>query len=230
MRPIHNGSALMGNVVQPPTEVDRHFIAALPAQQLVDGHAQRLPLDIPQRHVNGAHRPKFRPIVSVIGRLAEHPLIDPFDVRRISSDQSRAERLDACLGRALQSVIGLPQSGDPLVRMDQGPVIVPPILLIRLHYFHLGDLHISASSPVNPRVNAPINTPVATVSPPETDPFRPFGQTPPAPERTQFPNTPHTFPDKITISIRKPGDQEKTLSPKCATALSWVPGFPIEST
>ena len=72
--------------------VQRRRLAALAAEQLVDGHARPLALDVPQRLVDAGqrvvqHRPAA-PVGADVGRL-----IDVFDVVRVAADQERLEVL-----------------------------------------------------------------------------------------------------------------------------------------
>ena len=72
--------------------IQRRSLAALTTEQLIDGHARPLALDIPQRLVHAGervveHRPTA-PVGADVGRL-----INVFDVVRIAPDQERLEIL-----------------------------------------------------------------------------------------------------------------------------------------
>ncbi|MND77620.1 hypothetical protein D3C80_693060 [compost metagenome] len=62
------------------------------AEQLVDGYAQRLALDIPERHVDGGYRAVDRRTRVVVG--AQHHIPVPFDRRRVLPFQKPPEALD----------------------------------------------------------------------------------------------------------------------------------------
>src|SRR3954468_20957692 len=68
--------------------VNRHRVARRTAEQLVDGRAERLALDVPQRHVDrGNRRHRHRPAAPV-GTLVEQ-LPDVLDAPRIAPHEQR---------------------------------------------------------------------------------------------------------------------------------------------
>ena len=67
--------------------VDEDTLAALAAEQVVDGRVERFALDVPQRHVDGGdggHRDRAAPPVG----SAIEILPDVFDLERIAADEA----------------------------------------------------------------------------------------------------------------------------------------------
>ena len=93
--------------------IGAHLVAHLAAEQAVDRHACRLAGDVPERHLDGAHRRAPR-LEAATHADAPH---DPLDVDRVLPDDPRLElqydRLEVRLGR-----LDLTPAGDALVRRD----------------------------------------------------------------------------------------------------------------
>lgn len=96
----------------------------LPAQQLVDGNAQRLALDVPQRHFDASERAHEHHAAAPVG-VAVDPVPKFLDVVRIPADEVAFEFLD-CLHNGRLSVFEsrLADAGDAFVgkNLHENPV------------------------------------------------------------------------------------------------------------
>ena len=99
--------------------IDQNLVAALASEQVVDRNAERLALDVPQRHVDGrdgghGHRPS-----TPVGAAVEI-VPDVFRLKRIAPDQARHQViLQIARYRQLASVQSrVAQSVDALVGFD----------------------------------------------------------------------------------------------------------------
>ena len=107
------GGGVAGNV-----GVKANAVAAGAAEELIDRHAERLALDVPEGDLDGAngagqHR------AAPPARAAIHRLPQAFDAGGVLADQVARQRLDgAGDGRLLAGHMALTESGDPGVSVD----------------------------------------------------------------------------------------------------------------
>ena len=96
----------------------RDVVALLAAEELIDGHAERLALDVIQGNVDrrdgGRHHPAALEVVRAVHLLPERA-----DVHRVPADQELAEVADGALDRQLaRGQAGLAPAVDALVGLD----------------------------------------------------------------------------------------------------------------
>ena len=115
--------------------VQTRFMAHFAAEKFVDGNAEVFSLNVPQRDVDGRHRPGDRASGEMVGTQHDIPMM--LDGERISANQifpvfgNRGRR-----GLELSPGAGLAQADDPGVGVD--PHIQEPVQQQR---FDLGDFH-----------------------------------------------------------------------------------------
>src|SRR5262249_34825458 len=107
--------------------VDADAVAHLTAEQVPDRRSQRLPLDVPERHVDAGHRPGADDAGHAMTHDgAEHLLPELLDMRRILADEHRREILHRALD-APRPAAALADPGDAGVGidLDEEPVAAP---------------------------------------------------------------------------------------------------------
>jgi hypothetical protein len=119
-------------------EIDRDALAQPPAHQLADRHAQRLARQVPQRHLDAAHRGIIgaagaadeqgrRRTGEIAAPPAPHVVHDRLDRQRIAARQQRVEIVvDDVLGT--DRVEELAGAGQPFLGIDANEPAVEPVL------------------------------------------------------------------------------------------------------
>src|SRR5262245_47079279 len=121
-------------------QMQSHPIAILATQQLPDGSLQKLPLDIPQRDVDGADRTAQYGAAEWSHAVEVLPM--PLDLARIFSDQILTKRLYYCVdGRWVGPARGLPEPDEPVLGGDADKVCAA-----EHERLDLGELHKVCSS------------------------------------------------------------------------------------
>ena len=109
--------------------VEAYPVAHLAAQQFVDGFAQRLATDIPERDVNAADHRTHRPSGAHIGKLAEQLVPQGLDARRVlPNDQLRSvsyHSRNGLVGHAPRIGRDLAPAGEALVGLYLDKDVLP---------------------------------------------------------------------------------------------------------
>ena len=94
---------------------DGDGLAAEPAEQLCDRNAERLALEVEQRHLDACDR--VRGDVGPVARVLLHAVQEPFDPQRVPADQELPElSVDDRLDRRQRRSGSLADADEPLVR------------------------------------------------------------------------------------------------------------------
>ena len=112
-------------VVSGIVRVEDHLVPHLAAQQIIDRHAQRLALDVPQGDVDGRDGGREDALGREEAAPEEH-LPDVFGSHRVLADEQRLEMLDGADHRKLAT--GQPRladARDALVGVDDDKKEVP---------------------------------------------------------------------------------------------------------
>ena len=143
--------------------VNQHGLARRAAQQLIDGNAKRLALDVPQRRVDGRDRGHRDRAAPPVGAFVEK-LPDVLDAACVTSDEQRQDVIGQVAGdgelaaverrvaEPVQAILGLDFHGDevaprtarddPGVRNLHGEApadseeLIQILNRMRLHYMH----------------------------------------------------------------------------------------------
>jgi hypothetical protein len=126
-----------GSAVRP---VEPHAVAQRSAEELVDRHAERLGLDVPQGQLDAGHG-LVRDAAAVLPDAAQHVPVEPLDGARILTDQEIRQVLDAARDAVRAPVVAaLAPAHQAAVGLDAHERPRPPAR-VAMERFDSRDLH-----------------------------------------------------------------------------------------
>ena len=120
--------------------VQAHAVAQRPAEELVDRHAERLGLDVPQRQLDAGHR-LVGHAAQVLPRGAQHVPVQPLDRPRVLADQQRGQVAHRARDAVRAAVVAaFAPAHEPVVGLDADEGPGPPAA-VTVQRLHACDLH-----------------------------------------------------------------------------------------